>query len=144
MKKKWRYITNIAVHPRNKVPYNYSTVNDHLATSHRYATEWTPQRFINWASSIGSDVELYIQEVLSRKKHPEQAYKSCMGILSFANKVGNQRLINACSRALSYGIYNYNIIKTILEKGLDQLEEDSDNSPTTPKHNNIRGKEYYQ
>lgn len=134
----------IAVHPRDKSPYNYSTVTEHLASAHRHATEWTPQRFLNWASSIGTDVELYIQEVLRRKKHPEQAYKSCMGILSFAGKAGNQRLTKACKRALGYGIYNYNIIKTILEKGLDQLEEDNDPEQTTPSHTNIRGKEYYQ
>lgn len=51
---------------------------------------------------------------MEEKKHPEQAYKSCQGILSFARRVGNTRLTNACRWATSYGLYNYPIIERIL------------------------------
>jgi transposase len=134
----------IAVYPRVKSPYNYTTTKEHLASTHQFITEWTPQRFINWAASIDENVKQLIINVLEKKQHPEQAYKSCMGILSLAKKVGDERLINACIRALEYGIYNYKTVQSILEKGLDKMEEDNKQQQELPSHNNIRGKEYYQ
>lgn len=133
----------IAVHKRIKSPYNYTTVKEHMASTHRFATEWTPQRFIDWGASIHEDVKQLIAHILDKKQHPEQAYKSCMGILSLAKKVGNERLIKACTRALEYGIYNYMIVQTILEKGLDRLDHHA-SEEDLPEHENIRGKEYYQ
>ena len=133
----------IASHPRIKSKFNYSTKKDHLASHHQFMTDWTPQRFINWGASIDKDVELYIVRVIERKKHPEQAYKSCMGILSLHKKVGSERLIGACSRALDYELYGYNPIKSILEKGLDRIH-DQDEQNKLPSHDNIRGKDYYR
>jgi transposase len=133
----------IALHKRLKSPYNYTTDKDHLATAHRFVSDWTPERFISWAENIHEDVKLYILKVLDRKQHPEQAYKSCVGILSLGKKAGDERLIKACQRALGYGIYNYKTIQKILEKGLDQNEEDIEQLQM-PTHDNIRGEEYYQ
>jgi transposase len=135
----------IAIHPRTKSPYNYTTEKDHMASAHRFVSDWTPERFLSWAAGIHEDVNLYILKILDRKQHPEQAYKSCVGILSFAKKVGNERLIKACQRALGYGIYNYKTIQTILERGMDKLDEIEENKPMEmPLHENIRGEEYYQ
>jgi hypothetical protein len=67
-----------------------------------------------------------------------------MGVLSFSKKVGNQRLINACKRALEYQIYNYKIIQKILEKGLDMMPDETDDSKHLPEHQNIRGEDYYK
>jgi transposase len=133
----------IALHKRIKSPYNYSTEKEHLASSHRFVSEWTPERFLSWAEGIHEDVRLYILKILNRKQHPEQAYKSCVGVLSFAKKVGNERLIKACQRALGYGLYNYKTIQNILEKGLDSQEEEEEQLEM-PLHDNIRGEEYYQ
>ena len=116
-----------------------------MASTHQFVSDWTPERFLNWASGIHEDVHLYILKILDRKQHPEQAYKSCVGILSFAKKVGNDRLIKACQRALGYGIYNYKTIQTILEKGMDNYDEAEENKQLEmPLHENIRGEEYYQ
>jgi transposase len=135
----------IAIHPRTKSPYNYTTEKDHMASAHQFVSDWTPERFLSWATGIHEDVHLYILKILDRKQHPEQAYKSCVGILSFAKKVGNERLIKACQRALGYGIYNYKTIQTILEKGMDKLDETEENKQMEmPLHENIRGEEYYQ
>jgi transposase len=135
----------IALHKRVKSPYSYSTDKEHLASTHRFVTDWTPDRFLEWAASIHEDVRLYILKILDRKQHPEQAYRSCIGILSFAKKAGEQRLINACQRALSYGIYNYKTIQTILEKNMDQYEDSLfADELQMPKHDNIRGEDYYQ
>lgn len=135
----------IALHQRDFRPYNYSTTKEHMASTHRFITEWTPQRFINWAASIDENVKEFITHLLEKKQHPEQAYKSCMGVLSFCKKVGNERLINACKRALDYNIFNYKIIQKILENGLDMLkdEDEDQEQKCLPKHPNIRGMDYY-
>ena len=84
-------------------------------------------------------------KVLDKKQHPEQAYKSCVGILGFAKKVGNERLTKACQRALDYGTYNYKTIQNILEKNLDgEDEQGSPGETPMPEHDNIRGEDYYQ
>lgn len=132
----------IAVHKRIKNPYSYTTVKEHMASTHRFVTEWTPEKFINWGASIGEDVKMLITNILNKKQHPEQAYKSCMGILSLSKKVGKERLKNACTRALEYGIYNYKIVQSILDKELDKITNDTDQA--LPKHENIRGKGYYK
>jgi hypothetical protein len=134
----------IAVHKRIKSAYHYSTIKQHLASTHKFLTDWTPQRFINWAASIDENVRQLIIHILQKKQHPEQAYKSCMGVLSLEKKVGKERLVNACKRALDYNIYNYKIVQNILEKGLDSLPDEPPADKDLPGHQNIRGKEYYQ
>lgn len=135
----------IALHTRERSPYQYTTEKEHLASAHRFVSEWTPGKFISWAEGIHEDVKLYILKVLDRKQHPEQAYKSCLGILTFTKKVGNERLIKACQRALGYGAYNYKTIQKILERELDlrDIPEESEQLQM-PLHDNIRGENYYQ
>jgi len=133
----------IATHPRIKSPYNYSTSPEHMATHNKHIAEWNPERFLTAAALIHRDVELYIREVLLKKAHPEQGYKSCQGIISFAKRVGNDRLIKACQRAHQYELYQYKIIETILQRNLDQYDLEGE-LPPMPKHENIRGEEYYK
>lgn len=140
----YRY-ERIATHNRHFRKYHYTTLNEHLASSHRYMNEWTPEKFLEQAKAIHEDVATYITMVIENKQHPEQAYKSCSGILSLVRKVGATRLINACRRAISYGVYNYPILVQILEKNLDQQSEDEQQlNHTMPQHHNIRGADYYE
>ena len=133
----------IASHKRIRSPHNYSTEPSHMPPQHRYVTEWSPEFFLNKAKAIDPQVEHYIREVLARKQHPEQAYKSCQGILSLEKRVGTTRLIKACKRAHEYGYYNYKIIDDILKKNLDKYDEDPP-AQSMPAHENIRGANYYQ
>jgi transposase len=133
----------LATHKRLRSPHNYTTTPEHMPAQHLFVTEWTPDFFITKARAIDPIVEYYISQVLAKKQHPEQGYKSCMGILSFAGRVGNTRLINACKRAHAIGYYNYKIIEDILAKNLDKYEEDIQPSDM-PMHDNIRGGNYYQ
>jgi hypothetical protein len=134
----------IASHERVKNPHNYTTDPTHMATYNQHIAEWNPQRYLEEGAKIHADVEAYLRAVLCNKKHPEQGYNSCKGILSFAKRVGigPQRLIKACQRALLYNVYNYKIIETILQRNLDQFDID-EHTPPMPKHDNIRGEQYY-
>jgi hypothetical protein len=80
---------------------------------------------------------------MGSKSHPEQSYKSCQGVLGYERKVGRERLINACKRAIEFENYSYHVIKLILENHYDQLIP-TEISGELPQHENIRGEDYYQ
>ena len=134
----------IALHKRSKSPFKYTTDKEHLAPNHRFVSELSPERIIGWAEEIDKDVKTYILKVLNNSKYQEQACKVCLGVLAFSKKVGNERLIKACQRALDYGIYNYKTIKKILEKGLEKEGYEENEQRVMPQHDNIRGKDYYK
>lgn len=136
---------SVALHERNMRLHQYTAIKEHLASAHQFVTEWSIEKFIADAKRIHDDVALYIEHVIQSKTHPEAAYKSCMGILSFARKVGSERLINACRRAENFGLYGYPQIENILNRKLDLVvEEKEENNPNIPMHPNIRGSNYYQ
>ncbi|HFI4797882.1 IS21 family transposase [Elizabethkingia anophelis] len=135
--------TLIACHKRDRSKYHYTTDENHLAPQHRYISEWTPENFIKQAEDISQDVASYISKVLEHKSYPDQAHKSCSGILSLARKVGAGRLSDACRWAENIGQYSYSTIEEILTKCLDQLHPEEE-PQDLPSHDNIRGKDYYQ
>jgi transposase len=134
----------IALHARDRSPYKYTTDPNHMATWHKHIAEWNPERFLTEGHKIHSDVGNYIEQVMLRKAHPEQAYKSIQGILSYAKRAGQERLIKACRRAHQYGIYSYGIIESIIQRNLDQYDLLEEPPTSMPSHDNIRGEEYYQ
>jgi len=132
----------IAVHQRDKRVYAYTTNPDHLASQHKQYTKWNPGYFLKWASSIDPVIADFITHILEKKQHPEQAYKSCMGVLTLHNKVGADRFVKACEICLDLGRYNYGAVADILDHGLDRIEQ-APPPPPLPDHDNIRGKNYY-
>ena len=136
--------TRIAAHKRIQ-DFGYSTIKEHMASRHRYIAEWNPERFLSWANKIGEHTVKMISEILNSKQYPEQSYKSCSGILSFATKLETERLENACKRAVYYGNYGYRVIKNILERGLDKepIPGTQKAVKTSQNHENVRGAEYY-
>jgi transposase len=133
----------IATHDRIKSHHQYTTEPLHMATYHRYLTDWNPNRFLTEAYRIHEDVGMFIDQVIKCKAHPEQAYKSCQGILSFAKRVGHERLIKACRRAHLCEQFHYKGIENILQRNLDQYDME-DEPAGMPPHDNIRGEDYYQ
>lgn len=136
----------IAFHKRNYKKYGYTTVKEHLPSTHRFVSEWNPDKFINWASRIDEKVKQYITCILDSKTYPEQAYRSCVGILSQEKKVGKERLIKAVERAIYYNVYNYKTIDRIIKGKLDMLNPDTETTiqAKLPFHENIRGAENYK
>lgn len=134
----------IATHPRNYKPYVYTTNPEHMASTHLFVADWSASRFIDWANSIDSCVGEFIMKIMDSRNHPEQAYKSCLGILTYEKKVGKERLINACKRALDYRIYNFKTIQNILENNLDKIDYEQESEQELPLHENIRGKNYFK
>ena len=135
----------IALHKRLQSPYKYTTDKEHLPPTHRFVAELEPDKLLTIADEIHKDVKLYLTKILDLKQHPEYLYKVCIGVINLSRKYGNDRLAKACQRSLVFGVYNYRIIKKILETGLDMYEyEDNIEESEMPRHDNIRGSDYYK
>jgi len=133
----------IAIHKRER-RYGYTTVAEHMPPSHKFYSEWSPERMTNWAEKIGDNVKKVVQEIFRQKQHPEQGFKSCMGLLNLSKKYGDDRLNNACKRAIFFNYYSYKAVRNILERGMDKLEEENEDLfSTLPEHENIRGNTYF-
>ena len=101
---------------------------------------------IRWGATIGPKTEALVTAILNELPHPEQGYRSCLGILRLGRQYGEARLENAAARALAVGVRSCRQIDSILRNGLDRVPLDDSAAPagTTPKnHENIRGPGYY-
>jgi transposase len=103
----------IALHERNIRHFGYTTKAEHLPSTHQFVASWSKARFEGWASKVGPQCLAFITSLLESKKHPEQGYKACLGVLQLEKKVGKDRLEKACSRALHYQNYSYRTIREI-------------------------------
>ena len=133
----------IAFHRRDLKPYGYTTKNEHRPATHRFQAEWTPERFIRWGRSIGPETEQLIAKILDSRPHPEQAYRSCMGLLNLAKKHPRPAYRKACGKALEMNCLQYKFIKNMLHNKTFDVEEEPLELFELPAHKNIRGKENF-
>ena len=131
----------IAYHKRNRQMHKYTTIADHLPSTHRYMLGLSPEGFIQWGHSIAEEVAEFMEKLIQSKNHPEQAYKSCQGLQSLARKLGKEKLLIACRTGLELKVYNYMFIKNTME---NRQENCLTPIPTLPFHENIRGPQAYQ
>lgn len=125
----------IALHARSFEKGRHTTIKEHMPSQHRYMEKWTPMRFLEWAGNIGPETEIQINSILHSRKIPEQAYRSCLGVLTLAKKHNSFRLEQACKIANQFGAVSVKSIKNILERNYSQNNPE----PTPIIHSNIRG-----
>ena len=133
----------VACHPRSNARGRHTTISEHMPTAHQKYAEWSPQRLLGWAHTMGPYTAQLVDTLFDSRKHPEQAYRSCLGILRLGDRYGKERLEAACRRAWPAGIRSYKGIKSILDAKLDQIEADQTITATSPSHANIRGQAYF-
>jgi transposase len=133
----------VAVHRRSFVRGRHTTLNEHMPKAHRAHAEWRPSRFVAWATTIGPQTAALVTAILADRPHPEQGYRSCLGILRLAKRYDAARLEAACARALAAGARSYRHVAAILTRGLDRLPPGTPPAAAPVVHENIRGREYY-
>jgi transposase len=134
----------VASHARSPVPHAATTVNDHRPKAHQRHLEWTPSRLVDWAKTIGPATAELFDRIMASKRHPEQGYRSCLGILRLSKQYTNQRVEAAAHRAVALQACSYQSIKSILQCNLDSQALEPATEPKPPlDHPNIRGSEYY-
>jgi transposase len=134
----------IASHPRSRARGRHTTQLEHMPANHRQYAEWSPERFLKWAEAIGPQTHAVVQSALAARRHPQQAHRTCLGILKLAKRFTRERLEAACGRALASGIHSYKGIKNILDTGLDRVPLEEPASESLDPHANIRGPAYYR
>lgn len=134
----------LASHVRSFRKGGFTTKPEHMPKHHREYLEWTPERFLRWAAKIGPAATQVVQGILCSRPHPQQGFRSCLGIMRLDNRYGTDRLEAACKRALAIHSLSYKSIVSILEKGLDRRPLPSKaHSARSIQHENIRGEQYY-
>jgi transposase len=135
----------VASHARLSGRGRHATDPAHMPASHRAHAEWSPSRLIAWGAKTGPATGRVVEEILRRLPHPEQGYRSCLGLLRLGKAYGPERLEAACLRAERLGSPRYRTVKNVLASGADRrLFEDDTPPPTSlPSHDNVRGAGYY-
>jgi transposase len=131
----------VAVHARSQRPYRPTTLAEHMPSSHRRYRDWTHERIQRDAAAIGDDTAALVEIILRSRPHPEQGFRSCIGILGLAKRYDAERLDAACARALFLGTRSYSSVAAILKNAQERKQA----NPEQPSllHENIRGSGYY-
>ena len=147
----------ICSHLRSFIKWQKTTQNEHMPSHHRAYAEWTPERIISWAGSIGPHTAQGVQMMIEQKDHPEQAYQSALGIISLSKKHGNQRVEKASQKALSIQSFCYQTLKTMLKNRMEEVPltdvklcKDTQSETASSEQQlclwakeNLRGQDYY-
>ena len=136
----------VASHVRSTVRGRHTTVPEHMPKSHQAQLEWTPERITRWAQTIGPQTRTLVEAIFADRPHPEQGYRSCLGILRLAKRYGEVRLEAACTRAVAVHARSYRHVESILKHGLDRVPapDASPRDTVSVPHDNLRGRDYYR
>ena len=139
----------VTTHHRDDTPYAYTQKAAHNLPGIRGSYEQDLEDVYARAGQLDNIVLNYLKEVAAQLKYLPKAFRSCRGILSLAQKYGEDRLVAACAYATEARRYGYQEVSDILLKGDDAAylgtEDDTqaDDAPLPVTHKNIRGREYY-
>lgn len=137
--------TRVAAHAINTRKGAHTTTPEHMPASHREHLQWTPAKLIAWAQRIGAATAAVVRWQMEHRPHPEQGYRSCLGLMRLGREYGSERLEAACARAQSIRAPYYKSIASILSCALDQRGVDAPmpTQASLPLHENVRGPGYY-
>ena len=132
----------VATHLRSRRPHRPTTLAEHMPSSHRRYRDWTHERILREAAAVGDDTAALVEIILRSRPHPEQGFRSCIGILGLAKRYDPERLDGACARALALGTRSYSSVAAIL-KNARERKPGGEPEATGLLHENIRGPGYY-
>lgn len=135
----------VAAHMRSYVRGGHTTLDAHRPPEHRKFLEWPPSRMIAWAAKTGPATATLVERILASRKHPEEGYRACRGIIRLGENYGPERLDAAAARALRFNACSFTSVRSILAAGLDRNNDAGSEAvqPSLPLHENVRGGEYY-
>ena len=134
----------VASHVRSALKGRHTTVAEHMPKAHRESAEWTPERLVRWAEKTGPATAGVVAHILANRPHPQQGFRSCLGILRLGERFGNDRLEAGCARALRLNACRYKSIESILQRGLDRQALPEQQTLDLPSaHDHLRGPGYF-
>ena len=133
----------VASHARTSGNRQHSTHREHMPPNHRFRADWSPERIRRQASRIGPNTQAYVEVVMRERKHPEQGFRTCLGVIRLSKTFGRERLEAACERALLINARSYSSLHSILKNGLDRKPRTRAPDEPAITHPNIRGADYF-
>jgi len=140
----------VASHMRSPLHHRHTTVAEHMPSAHRRYAEWTSARMMGEAAKVGPATIALFEAIMKAKPHPEQGFRSCLGVISLLKTYGAARVEAACRRGNDIGATTYGSIASILKHGLDKAYADNareafsrEAEEAAVQHGNIRGRDYY-
>jgi len=133
----------VAAHARTSSNYQHTTLRDHMPSSHRAYAERTPEKLRRQASHIGPNTGTLVEVILRERRHPEQGFRACTGIIRLAKSHSVERLEAACERALEINARSYASVKSILKNNLERRRRERATDGPAITHPNIRGAGYF-
>jgi len=129
----------VAIHPRSRKQGGFTTCPAHMPSRHRFVAGISSEYLLHQAQTLSPAITQLIQAILASRHYPEQAYRTCLGVLSLSSKYPSELVEQACQRALQGQLLSYGLFKAELEALASAHHQDP-----LPAHDNIRGSEYYQ
>jgi len=133
----------VAVHRRGPPNRGHTTLPEHMPSSHRRHADWTPERIMREAAEIGPNASALVEVIMRERRHPEQGFRSCRGIVKLVGRFPRERVEAACERALAVGTRSYRSVKSILDTKLDRKRPEKAADGPAIVHDNIRGPNFY-
>jgi len=133
----------VAAHRRGPPNRGHTTLPEHMPSSHRRYADWTLPRIMREAGEIGPNATALVEIILREKRHPEQGFRSCRGIVNLVGRFPRERVEAACERALAIGTRSFSSVKSILDTKLDRKRPDRAAEGPAIVHDNIRGPTFY-
>jgi transposase len=133
----------VASHLLERRQGGHSTEAAHMPESHRRHAEWTPSRIVEWAGRTGPSTAALVAALMESRRHPEQGYRSALGIIRLGDRYGTERTEAACARALTARALSFRSVESILRHGLDSQPLAEPVRRPHPRHDNLRGPSYY-
>jgi transposase len=139
------YVANsqVAVHQRNNSPGRYSTQKEHLCSHHRHYLDRSPDYYLERARKKSARFHQLILEVFNQNRHPEQLYRTCDGYFNLQRSTEAEKFNRACAIAMEYKNYSCHFLSNLIKNNMTDYQQ-SETEKSLPKHENIRGREYYE
>jgi transposase len=132
----------IATHSR-VIGFGYTTVKDHLCSTHKHYKERSPEYYIKLAKTRSESLSALVSLNFEQQEIPEVIYRRCDGLMSLQRKTDPTIFEKACQYALENNVLSYKSLQRIIENKTYLIQEESFEQKPLPKHENIRGREYY-
>ncbi len=132
----------VAAHDRRYGGARHGTDVEHMPSAHRRYAEWTPARFERWGREIGPETEGLVIAILRGRPHPEQGFRTCLGVLRLFRGLAPARAEAISARATAIGALTYKSIASIIANNLDRKSRITETTKIID-HPNLRGAGYF-
>jgi len=135
--------TRVASHLKGTLRHQAVTDPAHMPPRHSAISNVNAEWLSKEALKIGIETEKQVKAIISSRRHQEQGYRACLGLIRLAKKYNPEQLEAACKLANESELTSYKRISNILSNSPSIQDLTKPETRVLIKHKNLRGSEYY-